>query len=144
MIGETEDDGHAETTAAEEFDWSEDVSTFGDRLARAREFAGMSQAQLARRLGVKTVTIRNWESDRSEPRANRLQMLAGLVNVSMIWLMTGEGDGGPAMQEDEAGPEVAGLRDVLDQLRDLRIAQDRLADRAGLIEKRLRELLAAS
>lgn len=142
MIGEDDDDGHGEATATEEFDWTEDVSTFGDRLARAREFAGMSQAQLARRLGVKTATIRNWESDRSEPRANRLQMVSGLVNVSIIWLMTGEGDGGPMMQDQDAGPEVAGLRDVLDQLRDLRIAQDRLADRTGLIEKRLRELLA--
>ena len=64
------------------------------------------------------------------------------MNVSIIWLMTGEGDGGPMMQDQDAGPEVAGLRDVLDQLRDLRIAQDRLADRTGLIEKRLRELLA--
>lgn len=144
MIGELDTDGQADTTAAEEFDWTEDVSTFGDRLARAREFAGMSQAQLARRLGVKTATIRNWESDRSEPRANRLQMLSGLVNVSIIWLMTGEGGGGPIIQDPEGSPEVAGLRDVLDQLRDLRIAQDRLADRAGLIEKRLRELLAAN
>lgn len=142
MIGEHDDDGPTEATASEEFDWTEDVSTFGDRLARAREFAGMSQAQLARRLGVKTTTIRNWESDRSEPRANRLQMLAGLVSVSMVWLMSGEGDGGPTMQDQDVGPEFAGLRDVLDQLRDLRIAQDRLADRTGLIEKRLRELLA--
>ena len=144
MIGEHDDDGHAETSVADEFDWSEDVSTFGDRLARAREFAGMTQAQLARRLGVKTATIKNWESDRSEPRANRLQMLAGLVNVSIIWLMTGEGDGGPSMQDPGDGPEIAGLRDVLDQLRDLRIAQDRLADRAGMIEKRIRELLTAN
>lgn len=142
MIGEHDDDGPTEATASEEFDWTEDVSTFGDRLARAREFAGMSQAQLARRLGVKTTTIRNWESDRSEPRANRLQMLSGLVSVSMVWLMSGEGDGGPTMQDQDVGPELSGLRDVLDQLRDLRIAQDRLADRTGLIEKRLRELLA--
>ena len=143
MIGE-HDDAHTENAAADEFDWTEDVSTFGDRLARAREFAGMSQAQLARRLGVKTATIVNWEADRSEPRANRLQMLAGLVNVSIVWLMTGEGDGGPTMHADHIAPEIAGLRDVLDQLRDLRIAQDRLADRAGLIEKRIRELLSGT
>ena len=65
--------------AADEFDWDDDVATLGDRLARARDAAGMSQSQLARRLGVKLQTLRNWESDRSEPRANRLQMLSGLL-----------------------------------------------------------------
>ncbi len=138
------DDTATGSAESEDFDWSEDVSTFGDRLARAREYASMSQAQLARRLGVKVATIRNWEFDRSEPRANRLQMLSGLLNVSIIWLMTGEGEGGPAMHDTEATGEIAGLRDVLDQLRDIRLAQDRLADRTGLIEKRLRTILTES
>ncbi len=104
--GEVNAEGEAQP---EEFDWSEDVSTFGDRLARAREYASMTQAQLARRLGVKVATIKNWEFDRSEPRANRLQMLSGLLNVSIIWLMTGEGEGGPAMHDTEATEEIAGL-----------------------------------
>lgn len=126
----------------QDFDWSEDVSTFGDRLARARDYARMDQAQLARRLGVKATTIRNWEADRSEPRANRLQMLSGLLNVSIMWLMTGEGEGVP--DPDTAADEIShqDLRDLLVQLRDLRVAQSRLADRTGRIEKRLRELLA--
>ena len=34
-----------------------DQDTLGGRLARAREAAGMSTAQLARRLGVKTSTL---------------------------------------------------------------------------------------
>ena len=39
-------------------DWyAEDAATFGDRLAAARETAGLSQAELAERLGVKTNTI---------------------------------------------------------------------------------------
>ncbi|MEM7686522.1 MAG: helix-turn-helix domain-containing protein [Paracoccaceae bacterium] len=130
---------------AESFDWSEDVSTFGDRLARAREFSGMTQAQLARRLGVKTTTIANWEYDRSEPRANRLQMLSGLLNVSIVWLMSGEGDGAPE-PEDTAEADAAdraGLRNLLNELRELRVAQDQLADRTGRIEKRLRAMLSA-
>lgn len=140
-------DEDASTTPAadpEDFDWSEDVSTFGDRLARSREYANMTQAQLARRLGVKVATVNNWETDRSEPRANRLQMLSGLLNVSIIWLMTGEGDGGPTIHDQETTEEIAGLRDVLDQLRDIRLAQDRLADRTGLIEKRLRSILSGN
>ena len=127
--------------ALEDFDWGEDASTFGDRLGRAREAAGMDQTQLARRLGVKLTTIKNWESDRSEPRANRLQMLTGLLGVSIIWLMTGEGGGGPAEEGAEL-PESPDAIELLQELRDLRTAQIRLAERAGHVEKRLRVLLA--
>lgn len=125
----------------DEFDWGDEASTFGDRLARAREHAGMDQAALARRLGVKLVTVRNWETDRSEPRANRLQMVSGLLGISIIWLLTGDGEGGPSSDSAQpATPEnFAGL---LTELRELRLAQTRLADRAGRIEKRLRELAA--
>ena len=142
MFGDTTQQSGAETTEAEDFDWSEDVSTFGDRLSRARDFAGMNQAQLARRIGVKVATIVNWETDRSEPRANRLQMLSGLLNVSIIWLMTGEGDGGPTEQDVPHSAEQSGVREILNELRDLRVAQERLSSRTGLIEKRLRALMS--
>ena len=142
MFGDVSEQTGEATTGVEDFDWSEDVSTFGDRLSRARDYAGMSQGQLARRIGVKVATIVNWETDRSEPRANRLQMLSGLLNVSIIWLMTGEGEGGPAEQEPPATGDRTDIREILNELRDLRLAQDRLADRTGLVEKRLRALLS--
>lgn len=66
-------------------DWyGPDVATFGDRVAAARENAQMTQAALAKRLGVKHATLRAWEDDLSEPRANRLSMLAGILGVSMM------------------------------------------------------------
>lgn len=139
MNTDTDAPNSALEEGGEEFDWSEDVSTFGDRLARARDYAGMNQSQLARRLGVKLQTIRNWESDRSEPRANRLQMLSGLLNVSIVWLMSGEGDGAPT--EPDPTTETTDLRAILTELRDIRAAQTRLADRTGLLEKRLRAIL---
>lgn len=126
---------------SEDFDWGEHASTFGDRLARAREYAGMDQAQLARRLGVKAATIKNWEFDRSEPRANRLQMLSGLLNVSMTWLMNGEGDGVPDASEPQPPSDVT---ELLNELRDLRLAQVKLAERTGRIEKRLRGLYSGT
>ena len=90
-----------------EGDWYDpETTTFGDRLSGAREAAGMSQAALARRLGVKATTLRSWEEDRAEPRANRVQMLSGLLNVSLVWLLTGEGDGVPTDGEDEASDDV--------------------------------------
>lgn len=74
-----------------DFDWyGPEAATFGDRIAAARDAAQMTPEQLARRLGVKLRTLQNWENDLSEPRANKLSMISGLLNVSMIWLLTGE------------------------------------------------------
>ncbi|MEO9897462.1 MAG: helix-turn-helix domain-containing protein [Paracoccaceae bacterium] len=77
-------------------DWyGPEAATFGDRLAAAREMSGLSQDELSRRLGVKVSTLRNWENDLAEPRANRFFMLAGLLNVSTSWLLLGESEGLP-------------------------------------------------
>ncbi|MCT8997189.1 helix-turn-helix domain-containing protein [Chelativorans intermedius] len=79
-----------------------DHDTMGGRLSRARDAAGLTVAELARRLGVKASTIQAWESDRSQPRANRLAMLAGVLNVSLSWLLHGVG----ASPSDESRTEL--------------------------------------
>ncbi len=123
-----------------DIDWyGPEAATFGDRVAGAREAAGMTQAQLARRLGVKKTTVRGWEEDLSEPRANKLSMMAGLLNVSIMWLLTGEGDGmdGPARETTEA-QDLAG---ILGELRAIRADMRITAERAARLEKRLRALV---
>lgn len=65
-------------------------TSLGGRIAVTRAARGLSISQLARRVGVATETARNWESDRSEPRVNKLQMLAGVLEVPMLWLLGGE------------------------------------------------------
>ena len=121
-------------------DYSEDAATFGDRLALARESQNLTQEQLAKRLGLRVQTVQNWEFDRSEPRANKLQMLAGFLNVSMIWLLTGEGDGGPAPRDDKAKTLPAELSTLLGEIRDIRVANVKANDRLAKLEKRLREM----
>lgn len=122
--------------------YGEEAATLGDRLAAARMAAGLSQAQLAARLGVRPATLRNWEDDRSEPRANRLQVLAGLLNVSLGWLLTGRGEG-PAPADE--GPDAPSVEEaaLLDELRAIRAEHGRLGDRLAHLEKRLRKLATA-
>lgn len=115
--------------------YSEDAATFGDRLAAARAAAGMTQKELAKRLGVKPSTMQRWEDDLSEPRANRLSMLSGLLNVSMPWLLTGRGDG-PEAPEDSPLPTE--IKDILVEIRDLRSSMAQGAERLAVLEKRLR------
>lgn len=121
-------------------DWySNETATFGDRLADARQVLDMSQADLAKRVGVKLSTLQKWEDDVSEPRANQLNMLSGLLNVTLRWLLTGEGDGLSPPSESPMSHDVAAI------LTDLRQTQGELAliaNRVGRLEKRLKSALS--
>ena len=66
----------------------------------------MTQTHLARALGVRLATLRGWENDMSEPRANKLQMLAGVLGVSIGWLLTGEGNGPDGPQDTMPAPDA--------------------------------------
>lgn len=132
-------EGAAERDEIAENWYGPDMATFGDRVAAAREAAGMSRKQMARRLGVKLGTVRGWEDDLSEPRANKLSMMAGLLNVSIVWLLTGEGDGVSAPVDETAiSPDI---NDLLVEIRDLKSQISAAADRLGRLEKSLRTKL---
>ncbi|MEO0830133.1 MAG: helix-turn-helix domain-containing protein [Pseudomonadota bacterium] len=124
----------------QDVDWySNTTATFGDRVAAARDAVSLSQADLARKLGVKLATVRNWENDLSEPRANKLQMLSGMLGVSLMWLLNGEGDGVDAPIESK-GLEKD-ILSLLAELRDVQSDVDRAAERLARTEKRLRAVL---
>jgi transcriptional regulator with XRE-family HTH domain len=119
--------------------YSEATATFGDRVLAAREAAGVEQRDLALRLGVALRTVRAWEDDQSEPRANRMQMLAGVLGVSLRWLMTGEGPGVPSPEAGEGGPgRVEAMRAELVALRGLLRQAN---ERAQRLDRRLAEAL---
>jgi len=66
-----------------------DKVLFGERVKNAREASGMSRKEMASRIGVKSSTVSKWESGKEDPRANRLQMVASLLNVPLLWLLAG-------------------------------------------------------
>ncbi|MFY0681292.1 MAG: helix-turn-helix transcriptional regulator [Thalassovita sp.] len=113
-----------------------EFATFGDRLAAARDHAGMDQRTLAKRLGTKLKTLQDWEYDLSEPRANKLSMLSGLLNVSIKWLLTGEGEGVTEPVDDPA--ISADINALLTEIREIKVELSSSADRLGKLEKQLR------
>ena len=118
------------------FDWfGPDAATFGDRVLGAREKSGMTQVQLSRRLGIKLSTLQAWEDDRSEPRANKLQMLTGMLNVSLPWLLSGEGIG---PEEPNVEPLSENIQTILIEMRAIKTDMTRTADRLSRLEKLLR------
>ena len=119
--------------------YSDETATFGDRVAAARDYIGLTEEALARRLGIRIDTLRKWENDVSEPRANKLQMLSGVLNVSLRWLLTGEG-GDIGTPSDS--PPREDVTNILIELRGLRSDMLRDAERLGVLEKRLRQALS--
>ena len=87
--------------------------TLGGRITLARESINLTDAQLSRRLGVMLKTVRNWETDRSEPRGNKLATLSGVLGVSLQWLVTGDDE---LTREDENVEETRALKVKVDRL----------------------------
>lgn len=115
-------------------DYSNESATFGDRVVAAREAAGLGQKELAHSLGVGLRTLRGWEEDRAEPRADRLRVLAGMVGVSLSWLLTGEGAGPSGMKGETA--------DLVGELRAARGEIAAASERLERLERRLREAMS--
>lgn len=115
-------------------DWT--LTTLGDRITAGREALGISQSELAQRIGLKDTTIKLWENDELDPRANRIQMLAGVLGVSLVWLLSGEGDDDAAPNTGEASSES--LSEILRDMRELKTEMLGASQKLSRLEKRLR------
>ena len=73
----------------------------GRRLRWAREQAGLSQGQVAARLGVHRPTISQIEAGERNVRADEMSQFADLYGVKHEWLV----DGGRALV-DETDPRI--------------------------------------
>ncbi|MEQ8307599.1 MAG: helix-turn-helix transcriptional regulator [Hoeflea sp.] len=98
----------------------DDGDTLGGRITHARDLAGLTVEEAASRIGVTTETLSEWETDRSEPRANKIMTLAGVLGVSPAWLISGTGDApqsqGMSVAVDEMKGEINRLRELAQQI----------------------------
>lgn len=62
----------------------------GERIRQARKSRGLSQADLARRIGVSQPAIANWESGIHDPRRLTLAKLAETLEAPLDWLAAGD------------------------------------------------------
>ena len=61
--------------------------TFGSMIAAFRKEQGMTQLELAEKMGVTDKAVSKWERDLSFPDVNSLPKLAEIFNVSIDELM---------------------------------------------------------
>lgn len=110
----------------------DDDRQIGRRLAEARVAADLTPRELADHLGVKQSTIARWESGERSPRGQRVSKLAGILGVSLSWILVGRGV-----------EPAASIDDVVQLRAELRLARDRLDDvvsELAVIDKRLAAL----
>lgn len=63
--------------------------TLGERIAYYRGVLGLSQGELAERLGVSRQAVSKWETDAGLPDLDRLIALSGLYNITLDELVKG-------------------------------------------------------
>ena len=115
----------------EDREFSGPSDTLGGRIVDAREAQDLTTSQLARRMGIKAETLNEWETDRAEPQSNRLLTLAGMLDVTPAWLLTGTG-AGPFDSLTEA--ELMQIRNSVDSMREQVLT---LADQLERLQRRL-------
>ena len=61
--------------------------TLGEKIKKSRVEADMTQEELASKLTVSRQAISKWESDKGMPDIGNLKAMAGLLNVSVDYLL---------------------------------------------------------
>jgi transcriptional regulator with XRE-family HTH domain len=77
----------------------------GRRLARARQAAGLTLQELARRVGWHISTLHNYESGRRPLKIAQLAQLAAALNRSPAALLAASDDAIPIIEQIDASTE---------------------------------------
>lgn len=113
------------------------VETIGKRIRGRRTALGLSQQQLAVRVGIGRKAIGYLETGKYQPSTRRLEQLAAALAVSTGWLLTGQE---PASEQETAqtagiaelqanqAQTIEAIRELERQLRDLYRLVERLAE----------------
>lgn len=115
--------------------FADTTTTLGARLTAARNAKGLTQAALSEKLGVELATVEAWETGESEPRSNRIQMLAGLLNVSIMWLITGQSNGTDHIEQTHDRDPL--INDALGEIAQLKDTLSAALDKLAALETRL-------
>ncbi len=83
-----------------------DPLLIGDRIREARKKVGLSQVDLAKRVGVTQPAVANWESGVHDPRRLMLAKIGEALQVAPDWLASGA----RSMVEADKHPAAAYIR----------------------------------
>jgi phage repressor protein C with HTH and peptisase S24 domain len=82
----------------------------GMRIRKAREMAGLTQPELAKVFNISREAVSLWEKGTNQPTGDKIARIAAETQVSVEWLLTGQGEragSAPAMVSLPFGAERA-------------------------------------
>ena len=91
------------------------MKTFSEKLLELRRREGLSQEQLADRLGVTRQSVSKWESGTAVPELSKLVALSDLFGVSVDYLVKDRLEE-PERPVPEASPSTARLEEQVEEL----------------------------
>lgn len=101
--------------------------TISDRLRKAREYAGLDQAQFADEVGISRRSVTNYEKGHSQPSRPVLLAWSLRTGVAMEWLANGGDDGLPRLDSNQRPSDYtsagSGIASLLHLRRDRRSAR---------------------
>lgn len=82
------------------------VMSLGEKLLYLRKKKGLSQEDVAEKLGVSRQTVSKWETDQTVPELIKAKLLSQLYNVSYDYLISGSHISG----------DVTGIEMIVDEI----------------------------
>jgi transcriptional regulator with XRE-family HTH domain len=92
---------------------------FGERVKQAREAAGLTQLDLAKKIGLTRSSVANIEAGRQKPTVEKAAMAAIVLRCDPGWLLAGEQQAPPPL--DAAERIVREMRAMADEKPSLRL-----------------------
>jgi len=71
---------------------TDEISTIGARIRQARTALGLTQQGLADKLNVTVQSVSQWETGRTRPNYDRINLLEEVLGLQYGWLISGEGE----------------------------------------------------
>ena len=90
------------------------MNAIGQRIKSARQKANLTQEQLARKSGLATITIRQYELGKRQPRLEQLRQIADALGCSLFFLINDEGE----MTAEASAERIRELETELKEARD--------------------------
>lgn len=106
------------------------MANYTDRIKDLRNEAGLTQEQLAERLGVQRMTVIRWERGDNPPSEEKLLLLAQLFKVSTLYLQGYTDDRDTIVSEDGEGHQE-------------KAEEERLLNRYRLLSPEMKKLVLA-
>lgn len=66
--------------------------TFGEKIRNARKLLGLTQKQLAEKIGAKHNSVSDWENNKNKPDPDTIELLCGVLQLSPNYLLVSSSD----------------------------------------------------